>query len=243
MEALNIISEIMKTCSLSAPRTIENGQDSNTALALACANRALRKIAGAYDWQELRRNIIFKASSNHPAFDAKALGFDIKKLAPDFNGIITVSLYENGSYLPIEYLSADKFLKLKVTGIGSPLKYFTAMGGKLLFLPVPTAEAYEVSFVYKSKWAVVFYQDGAESFKPYFTKDSDECVFDEELIVLGGICALKQQLRLDYADDLKDWEICLEEAKNRNIITPVISPQSVNAVLPDNPALSARRDI
>lgn len=236
MEALPILTQIMTTCGLPAPRTLQNTQDSNVLRALACANRALRQISAEYLWRELRRDITFKASDNHPAYKEDAGGFEISKLAPDFESVITAALYENGSYLPIKYLSPADFKLLQVTGVGAPCKYFTDQGEVLKFLPKPGQTPYEVTFVYQSKYSVF----GEGTLKPYITKDEDEYKLDEELLILLGVCKLKQELRLDYADDKLDYERRLENLKNRQTIAPVLGAREESCA-PDNPRLSARR--
>lgn len=238
MDALNITCEVMDACGLAKPATIENGNDSNVIRTLSAVKRAISMIAAKYNWNELRRNISFKASINHPSFNSKTGGFELKKLAPDFDAFLTEALYEKSSYNPIYYLRPDDFLKVEITGISSPSRYFTLQGGAIKLLPKPTqSEDLQIIFDYKSNCPVISQSGEA---KKYFSKDDDTFLLDEELLILGGIYKLKQDLSLDYAQNQADFNARLEELKNNNLPPATISPTPKRLFAPDNPNLSAR---
>lgn len=219
MTALKIVQEICRVLGLDVPSTLTNASDTGAQRVLGVLNRAVAAAQKAYNWQELQKQIIFKADVLSDAYNPATGGLKLRTLAPDFGQAVTPQLYEMNALHGVYYLSPDDFTRLTVEGIGSVDKYFSVMGGELLFLPKLSENSWSCLMRYGSKYAVT---DASGTGKAGFDQDDDESPLDSELLVLGGVYKFKQEMGYDYADAQEDYEQCLQALAQRNGYAPVL---------------------
>ncbi|WP_178337425.1 hypothetical protein [Candidatus Avelusimicrobium facis] len=219
MTALKILQEMARLLGLDLPQTLTNNADQSSQRLLGLLNRALDSAVKAYAWQNLQQQVIFRADTQSDAYNPKTGGLRLAALAPDFSLAVTPQLYELGSSLGVFYLPPAQFTQLLVQGSGAADKYFSVLGGELLFLPKLTADGWKCLMRYASHCAVR--GDNATA-KRYFDQDSDTTLLDEELLILGGVYKFKQEMGYDYADAQADYEHCLSALRARDGYAPVL---------------------
>lgn len=223
MNALEIVQDISEALGFDVPATITNKADTNTRRILRFVNSGIEQIRLAHPtWQALQREAVFDAFINNPNYNPQTGGINLKTQIPNLGSIITPQLYEANSLEDIKYLTPAQFEQLKISGVGTACKYFSIYGNALYFLPKLTEESYKVVFRYVSKYAVKEVENNANKYKAKFTKDSDICDFEDEIVILCGLYKVKQELGFDYADNQADYEERLEALKNTDTVAPVI---------------------
>lgn len=228
MTALQIVREIALALGLETPQTLTNANDQNAQRVLGLLNRALDAAGAAFAWQNLQKQITFRADVNSDAYNPQSGGMRLRELAPDFSAALTPRLYEAASAQEALYLSPDEFTRLSVRGTScAGGKYFSLMGGEICFLPGPENGGWKCIMRYLSKYPVCA-QDGAR--KRYFDADADETLLDEELLILGGVYKFKQEMGYDYADAQADYEQCLARLKAADGYAPVLYGADPDAV-------------
>jgi hypothetical protein len=99
-----------------------------------------------------------------------------------------------------------------INGLMSPSPgYWIILDGKFQFSP-PIGASTTAEFYYISKNAVIDGDD--QSRKAEFTKDEDDFVLDESLLTLGLIWKWRAQKRLEYAEDLQNYEIRMAQVSS-----------------------------
>lgn len=219
MTALEMLKQIARVLGLDLPQTLTNANDMNTQRVLGLLNRALDAALNAYAWQALQKQVIFRADTQSDAYNEATGGLKLQSLAPDFGLAVTPQIYEVGSSTPVCYVSPDQYTRLLVLGVGAAEKYFSVMGGELLFLPKLTQGSWKGILRYRGKYGALG-EDGTS--KRYFDKDDDTSLLDEELLVLGAVYKFKQEMGYDYADAQADYEECLRRLKARDGYAPVL---------------------
>jgi hypothetical protein len=141
-------------------------------------------------------------------------------IAPDFGHIINGVIYEEGGAGRIEYLPPDEFDALKTSASAGARKYFSVLGNYIYLLPRLTQTPYKITFRYKSKYPV---KNENGDYKAMFAKNGDASVFDDELLILGGIVKFKKELGLEYAEDMADLQSAVKLAVSNEVIKPVIA--------------------
>ena len=219
MTALEIVQNMARVLGLELPQTLSSLSDTTAQRLFGILNRALADAAQAYKWQVLQKQIIFRAAILNDAYNAKTGGLKLSVLAPDMAHSAIPQIYEMGSSSGALYLPPDQYTQVLVQGIGGAQKYFTIMGGEIIFLPSLTQNGWRAVLRYISKNAVL---DENGNAKASFSEDGDTCLLDDELLILGGIAKFKQEMGYDYADALEDYQKRLEELTSRDGFAPVL---------------------
>jgi hypothetical protein len=223
MTALEIVSEISAILGWDKPSTIANTADTNTQRILGCLNRAIAYIAKAHTWQCLQTNASFNVSIDNTSYNKSNGGINLKKLLPDFDYIVNASVFDVSNRQRITYSNAEEFLEQEIISAGTASnKLCTIYGDHIFFLPKISAEGFNVKFRYAVKYPVTETNNNANLAKSFFTKDSDTCRFDDELVLLCGLWKVKAELGLDYAENMGDYERLEESLRNSDVIAPVL---------------------
>lgn len=230
--ALEIVQTVSEALGFNIPATITAVNDTNTRRVLAFVNMAVEKIRKEHPWQSLQRAAFITAAADSPAYNQNTGGLDFKKLLPDFSAFVSPAIYESGSFNIIKYLSPAQFDRLRANGAGALGDYFSVYGNNLYLLPGVKEKPRKITFRYSSKYAVIDTENNGRSYKPRFTKDADECEFESELVILGGLYKYKQEMGLDYADNMNDYAERLEKLKNEDAATPIIDGAGSKTNLP-----------
>lgn len=95
------------------------------------------------------------------------------------------------------------------------------LGGKIHIYPA-MASGEEAVFYYVSN--SIAYNEAAVEYKAAFTTDDDVFQLDERLLTLGLIWRWRAQKKLEYAEDMRNYEIALSEAVARDKGSRMIAP-------------------
>lgn len=222
MNALELVREICASVKENKPATLAAASDTNTQFVLSCLNRGLQKAAREFDWQALQRDVTFNANTAHDAYDPASGGLWLKKLLPDYGCAATVQMYQAASAEPVLFAQPDEFKRMQSGGGFGAGRYFSLYCNRLVFWPRLTGGAFKVTLRYQSAWPV--FDPAGGKYKARFEKDADETELDEELVILAAIYKYKQELGLEYAEAMADYQERLFRLKNTDTVQPVIRP-------------------
>lgn len=182
-----------------APSSIVNNTDLSAIQLLALINRVGSEIAQRYDWAVLTKETSFTTLA---AETQTSLPADYDHIVNDtmFNRSTNERIY--GPY------SARQWQRSNASVTGGTAYTFRIRGKSILFEPNPPAGD-TIYYEYVSKYWVDTGGDGLGD-AASFTSDSYTCVFDEDLLIKGGVCRLKQAKGLPYAEDFRRFEHHME---------------------------------
>jgi hypothetical protein len=167
------------------------------------ATTAARAIGKYHEWQKLK---ILKSYAG----DGVTTAFD---LPPDYGrmlkkGAVHSSTWKNANYRPVR--DEDEWLFLQETNISGTPGVWILLGGQIQFFPPPPVS--ETPRHYYISKNVVALSDSVPATKDRFTLDSDVFVLSEELLTLALMWRWRSLKRMDYSEDLANYEIALAEA-------------------------------
>jgi len=165
------------------------------------ANEVATDIIKAHDWRALVKQHSMVGDGVTTAFD---LPSDYDRM-PKNADVGRMNWYTWG------YVDAPdlNFWNDLINGLASPSPgYWIMLGGQMQFIPPVSADT-TAEFYYVSK-AIAIDADTA-AVKNEFTKDGDTFVLDERLLTLGLIWRWRAMKRLDYTEDMKNYEIRLDQ--------------------------------
>lgn len=165
------------------------------------ANEVVTEIIKAHDWRSLVKQHNMVGDGVTTAFD---LPSDYDRM-PKNADVGRMNWYTWG------YVDAPdlNFWNDLINGLASPSPgYWIMLGGQMQFIP-PVSANTTAEFYYISKAAVIDGDSGER--KNEFSKDTDTFVLDEKLLTLGLIWKWRQMKRVDYSEDLRNYEIRIEQ--------------------------------
>jgi len=110
-------------------------------------------------------------------------------------------------------MDSREWQALKAVANNGPRYQFRIRGGKLLANPIPTA-GHSWYFEYVSKnW--ILGADGT-TYKQYFTLDTDTILLPEDLVLMGLRWRWKKEKGLDYAEDMRTYEMQVKDDLGRD---------------------------
>lgn len=168
------------------------------------ANEAATAIMKANDWQALTK-------LGTVTGDGTALAFNLPSDYDRFpvKQALHSSRWELYHFVPA--LDLDQWLDFKTyLTVGVP-GYWTLLGGQLQIQPVISNNE-TAQFYYISKEIV---RDAGGTLKTAFDKDTDTFLLPERLLTLSIIWRWRAQKRLDYGEDMRNYEIALSEEIGR----------------------------
>lgn len=171
----------------------------------ALSNEAASDIAKSTDWQRLTKLHTVTGDGTNEAF-ALPSDYDRMTLGTDVHS----STWFERRYVNAETL--DRWLDLKILAPGIPPGYWIILDGEFHVLPI-MASGDAANFFYQSN-AIVKPATGAN--KAAFNTDSDSFVLDERLLKLALIWRWKALKRMDYQEDMRNYEIALEQEQTRD---------------------------
>lgn len=138
-----------------------------------------------------------------------------------FRGIKNQTFWDRTNKLPVlGPLSDEEWQAFKGLATTGARYYYRIRGGKLLVNPTPTA-GYTWAFEYVSKnWIL---GDDGTTYKQYFTLDTDTILLPEDLVLMGLRWRWKKEKGLDYAEDMRTYELQIKEQLGRDGGKPIIA--------------------
>jgi len=189
------------------------------------ATQSAQAIAEYYDWEQLKKLATIDGDGVTIAFDRPS----------DYNRMLKKGGIHSKMWRVRTFRQArdeDEFLLLKQMNLAGTPGVWIMLGGQMNFWPAPPLSE-TASFYYITN-LIVANADGLPGSKTRFTSDGDAFVLSERLLTLALIWRWRAQKRLEYAEDLTNYEIALSEevAKNGGQKVLTVGPQrlAVDAV-------------
>jgi hypothetical protein len=162
-------------------------------------NETARDIATKHDWRRLTLLETITGDGATTSFD---LPTDYDRML--IKGDVHSSTWEQWRYHRVQDL--DEWQDLQTfSAIANPGSWIILAGAFQVYPAIPTGE--EAKFYYISR-DIVAPTSGAN--KAAFTADTDTFLLDERLLTLGVIWRWRAQKRLEYAEDMANYERELE---------------------------------
>jgi hypothetical protein len=214
MTVLTACREAAVKLNQTVPTSVFTSTDPFAAELALAANEAAEAIMKAKEWQKLKTLATMTGDGSTTSF---ALPTDYDRML--VKGSVHSVSWQNAAFTKAE--DEDDWLytgDLDLTG--TPGKWII-LGGRFQILPaMPVGET--ARFYYISKNVVALSAADAGS-KVAFTLDSDVLVLPEKLLRLGIVWRWRSNKRMEYAEDMQNFEIaCSEEMgsdKGSNVIT------------------------
>lgn len=186
------------------------------------ANTAAIAIMQYYEWQKL------KVLKSYPG-NGVAIAFD---LPVDFDRMLKTGnvhslTFKNANYRQVR--DEDEWLYLQDTNISGTPGAWILLGGQIqIFPPMATGETARHYYISKN---IVAMSDGAAGSKPKFTLDNDAFVLPERLLTLALMWRWRSLKRMEYSEDMTNYEIALAEevAKDKGRRVLVVGQQRAPA--------------
>jgi hypothetical protein len=173
------------------------------------ANEAATAIAEYHEWQKLK---ILKSYAG----DGSTIAFD---LPTDYGRMLKKGALHSTTWKNANYRQArdeDEWLYLQDTSISGTPGVWILLGGQMQIFP-PMASAEQARHYYISSNIVVA-ADGTTK-KPKFTLDTDVFLLSERLLTLALIWRWRSLKRLEYAEDMANYEVALAEEVTKDKAT------------------------
>lgn len=204
------------------PAAVVSSTDEICVEVTAIAQEAAEDIAKDHDWQKLTKYHTITADGASSAYPMPS-DYDRMVLATDLYD--PENLCWNYQHVP----DAGEWIQYVNSGFGLLTPgMWTMRDDQFHFLPVPAA-GQQAIFPYISN---AIFRDQNGSPKATITQDSDSFALDERLLTLGIIWRWLSLKRMDYQQEMEDYNIALSQAEARDKGSRVI--RSKNRLAPGN---------
>lgn len=196
MTVLSVCQEAAIELNQAQPTSLFSTTDKLSLELRTQANNAARAIAQFYDWQKITKLATLTGDALETAFD---LPDDYDRMPK--KAAVHSSSWINSNYYPARDL--DNWLYLQEVNFSGNPGTWIILGGQMQIYPaISTTET--ARFYYISKNIVV-------GDKPAFTLDADTFMLSETVLKLGIIWRWRASKRLEYAEDMRNYEIAIAE--------------------------------
>lgn len=211
MNALALIQAFARRTGLSAPSTLELNPDDQVLQFLGLLSEVLEDLA-EFGWEQLR------VLGELITVDGEDQGELLPQLPAGFRCFVNDTFYDatTGQYIYGSELPQTWAL-LHSSTPGGIFPTFRLLGGSLFLSPAPGA-GHRLTFEVLTSFAV---KDVFGQLKPAVTADTDTFLFPESLLLAGLRYKWKYEKGLEYAEDLRRFEILRLGALSHNTPKPV----------------------
>lgn len=178
------------------------------------ANETARAISDEHDWQALTKLHTLNGTGAATSF----------ALPADYGRMLKKGEVRSPNWQTARFVQArdlDAWMAFEAMAIAGTPGRWIIVGGEMKILPaMPVGQSAQYYYISRNI---------TKSGKPEFEVDGDEFVLDERLITLGVIWRWRAQKRLEYAEDLRNFEIAQARAiaSDRGQRPLVIGPQRI----------------
>jgi len=195
VDLLGIIRRSCRLLSLPLPTEVVTSTDIQVQQLLALANEEGDELAGAYDWQIMRRQHLFETVAS--AVQSSAVPTDLDHFVANSFFNRTTMRYVYGPFTPQEWQAIQAQPQLNRVFLA-----FVERDGQFLVTPTPPA-GQEIAYEYITKfWA----KSDAGVPQQEFLADTDETYLDDKLFPLGIRWRFLKSKGLDYAEDFATYQ-------------------------------------
>lgn len=179
------------------------------------ANETARAISDEHDWQALTKLHTLNGTGAATSF----------ALPADYGRMLKKGEVRSPNWQTARFVQArdlDAWMAFEAMAIAGTPGRWIIVGGEMKILPaMPVGQSAQYYYISRNI---------TKSGKPEFDTDGDEFVLDERLITLGVIWRWRAQKRLEYAEDLRNFEIAQARAiaSDRAQRPLVIGPQRIS---------------
>lgn len=200
MTILSVCSDAAIELSQTEPTTLFSTTDRFAKELRVQANKSAVAIAKAYDWQALTKRATITGDGSETEF---ALPSDYDRMALKTNLASSASNIDLVKATDLDQW--DYFQNHMSTTVPG---YWMILGGQMQVSPAPATDVIH-SYYYISNNIVV-------GDKSAFTADSDVFVLPERLLTLSIIWRWRASKRMEYAEDMQNFEIAMSEETARD---------------------------
>jgi hypothetical protein len=198
MSLLTMVQNASLALGLASPSTVIGNTSQQQMLALA--QQEGQDIITRGKWRTLMRRNTFTLSTSD---EDQGLVNGTVVTASDFGYMLADTFWNLTTDQPIDGPINEEEEELEAaTAVSGPYQRWAIRGDRLYVYPQPTA-ADSASFMYVSKY---YAKAAAGTLKSSFTLDTDLCVLDESLMMLGLIWRWKRANGMDYAQEFDVYE-------------------------------------
>jgi hypothetical protein len=199
MALLNIIRNAADRLGLPRPSAVVSSTDPNAVALLAMAQEEGKTLARRHEWQVLQSEHTFPTVISTSSYS----------LPTDFDRILKETVFNRtsrrrmmGDLTPAQWQETQASLVTMVNPA------FRIRGGLFLISPTPSAvETIAYEYITKN-WC----QSEASVGQAAWVADTDTGILDEELMALGIIWRYRAAKGLDYAEDMANYELQVNNA-------------------------------
>lgn len=195
MTILQICQDAADELSLVRPTGLIGSSDDTARKLLRHLTKTCTALAARYDWQILREQQTFTTTA--AAEQAGAIPADFLRFVQNSMYNRTERRHVRGPLSPMEWQAYQASTTTPV------FDHFYKRGDSIFFTPTPPAGE-TIAFEY-IKNAIGFTDGGVDVSR--FENDADTPYFDAELCTMGVVYRFRQAERLDYAEEMRDFEL------------------------------------
>lgn len=172
------------------------------------ATEAATAIAKAHDWRALTKLNTITGDGSSTAFNMPS---DYDRMPK--TGDVHSSTFQTATFRRAE--SLDEWLNLNDTQFSATPGNWIILGGQMHIFPAPSASE-TARFYYISDKIVAETAAPTVGAKAAFTTDTDVFLLSERLLTLALIWRWRAQKRMEYAEDMQNFEIAMGEEALRD---------------------------
>lgn len=203
---MTILSVVQDACAqglgLDVPDVLFASTDRDMVEMRRIANDMARRITDAHDWQDLKK---IHTITGDGSTESHSLPSDYKRM------LKKAKVWSSSLETALSHIQdSDKWLELDVQSFDFVINAWTIYGGQMHIKPALSTGTTAQYFYVRN----TIVADSGSSLKTTFTADTDTYQLDEDLLKLGIIWRWKAYKRLNYSEELEDYE----EYKERLIV-------------------------
>ncbi len=206
MTLLTIVSDACGEIGIDAPSTVISSTDRTAKQMLALSNRSGKMLAQRFAWQEL------VTEATHTTVAAELQGA-VNTILPGFNWYLYESMWNRDTRMGIwGPLFPEEWQFLKASNVTGPFPEFRIRNKNLYFLPAPTA-GQTIGLEYVSRY---WCESSGGTDQERWAADTDTGILSEDLLTIDLIWRFKAAKGFDYAEDMRQAEIAINNAMARS---------------------------
>lgn len=223
MTLLSIITDACNEIGLSAPTTVVSSADPTIRQLLALSNRSGKTLAQRAMWQES----VTEATITTLAAELQGA---VETLMPGFNWLIYETLWNRTNRNKVwGPLYPREWQFLKASNVTGPFPEFRIRNKNLYMLPAPTA-GQTIGLEYVSRnWC----ESSGGTDQERWAADTDTGILSEDMLTIDLVWRFKQAKGLDYAEEMRQAEMYINNAIARSGAKRTIDTASSGRSFPD----------
>ena len=221
MTILEILTQVARRIKDPIPQSITTNDDTTNEL-LGCAEHAAARVFNDYNWRAVTLD----------GYITTAPGANSYPLPSDFDSMLTYAIYDVDSGMEILAQTPDEQLSMQ-SGNNSDTGQKFRLGRDSIIFSNPFASVRHLQYLYKSKNYVRSQDDaGNKTYKNIFTKDTDEFLINDDLLIAATIAARSINLQFeDAATRIAEYQELLEICKNKDSALFQSNPNNISSGL------------